>query len=287
MISGDVVGTVVKNGYHSAFPVGTRVFSQVLFNDPKGGALQEYTLINPLYTGIIPPGVSDTEAALYPINAVTSAMSLFTTLGLGMPFPGMPDSKSFDYASLKLVIIGGGSNTGKIAIQLAKFAGIGTIITTASLSSDEELKSYGATHVIARQAPDIEKQVRAIVGDELLYVYDTSNEDLSLGLSLLSNSMKGTLVHIVGQGANESLTAQKKAGVEVKRVVGFSHAIPEFGQMFWKELPSLLESGKLKPAKYKVIEGLDADKVNAALDEYRDGKGGARYHVRIQQSGNL
>ena len=270
------------------FPVGTRVFSQTLFNLPTGGGLQEYTLINPLYTGIIPSGVSDTEAALYPVNAVTSAMSLFSAAGLGMPFPGSPESKNFDYASQKLVVIGGGSNTGNIAIQLAKLAGIGTIITTASLSGAEELKSYGATHVIARQAPDIEEQVRAIVGDELLYVYDTfSFGDISLGVSLLSNSKKGTIAHLLTGEANEAVTAQKKSGFEAKRIAGFSHAIPEFGQMFWKEFPRWLENGKITPVKYKVIEGLDADKINAALDEYRDGKGGVRYHVRIQSGSKL
>ena len=214
-------------------------------------------------------------------------MGLFTSQGCDFPFPGTPESKSFDYASQKVAIIGGGTNTGKLAIQLAKLAGIGTIITTASLSGAEELKSYGATHVISRQASDIEKQVRDIVGDELLYVYDTFNADATLALSLLSNSKKGTLVQLVGYGADESLIAQKKAGVNVKRVVGFSHGVPEFGEMLWKQLPGLLESGKLKPANYKIIEGLDVDKVNAALDEYRDGKGGDRYHVRIQQSGNL
>jgi NADPH2:quinone reductase len=242
----------------------------------------QYTLINPLYAAAVPPGISDTEAALYPINAVTSAYALFTRAGLGFPFPETPESKSFDYKSQKLVIVGGGSNTGKLGIQLAKYAGIGTIITIASLSSAEELKSYGATHVIARQAPDIEKQIRDIVGDELLYVYETSNEDLTLGISLLSNSKKGTIAHLVGPGADEALTAQKKAGVNVNRISGFSAAIPEFGQLFWKRLPGLLESGNLKPAAYKIIEGLDADKVNAALDEYRDGRGGARYHVRVQ-----
>ncbi|KAG0650020.1 NAD-dependent alcohol dehydrogenase [Hyphodiscus hymeniophilus] len=228
---------------------------------------------------VLSAGIADTEAALYPINTLTSAIALFTNQGLGIPFPGTPESKSFDYASTKLAIIGGGSNTGKLAIQLARIAGVGTIITTASLTSAEELKSLGATHIIARQATDIEQHVRAIVGDDLLYIYETINEDLKLGVSLLSNSKKGTIAHLVGPGPSESLTAQKK--FEAKRIAGFSHAIPEFGQMIWKQLPIWLKNGDIKPTSYRIIEGLDVDKVNAALDEYRDGKGGARYHVRV------
>ncbi|KAK9369214.1 chaperonin 10-like protein [Lipomyces kononenkoae] len=282
VIGGDLVGEVVGTGVNATFPVGTHVFSQVLFQNPRGGSLQEYTVINGVYAAEVPAGIADEEAALYPINAMTSAMALFTVQGLGIPFPGSPESANFDYASQKLAIIGGGSNTGKLAIQLARIAGIGTIVATASPSSAAELKSLGATHVISRTDTNIEEQVRDIVGDDLVYVYDTFNlGNHSLGVSLLSNSKKGNFVaNVIGQ-ADETVLAAKKGGVESKRIQGFSHGIPEFGQAFWKQLPIWIGNGTIKPMKYKVIDGLDAAKVNSALDEYRDGKGGARHHVRI------
>jgi NADPH2:quinone reductase len=280
ILAGDLVGTVIKNGPNADFPLGTHVFSQMLLHLPQGGGLQEYTIINGLYTAIVPASISDEEAALYPINAVTTAMALFSTAGLGLPFPGTTESESFDYASQKLVIIGGGSNTGKLAIQFARLAGIGIIITTASLSSAALLRSFGATHVIARQDPDIEEQVRHIVGDELLYVYDTFSSDHSLGISLLSSSQKGTLIHNASGQADEAVLS-KKSGVEYRHIRGFSHFIPEFGQMFWKQFPIWLETGEIMPVKYKVIDGLDSVRVNEALDEYREGTGGDRYHVRM------
>jgi NADPH2:quinone reductase len=86
VLSGDLVGTVVNGS--EAFPVGSRVFSQTLFGIKNGGGLQEYTLIDPLYAAIVPSGISDTEAALYPVNAVTSALSIFSANGLNIPFPG-------------------------------------------------------------------------------------------------------------------------------------------------------------------------------------------------------
>jgi NADPH2:quinone reductase len=282
VIAGDLVGEVVGKGANATFHIGTHVFSQVLFQNPRGGGLQEYTVINGVYTAEVPAGISDEEAALYPINAMTSAMALFTIQGLGIPFPGLPDISKFDYASQTLAIIGGGSNTGKIAIQLARIAGIGTIIVTASASSAAELKDLGATHVITRTDSNIETQVRGIVGDELVYVYDTITfGNHNLGVSLLSNAKKGTFVANVTGQADEDVLAAKKGGVETKRIQGFSHGIPEFGQAFWKQLPIWIGNGTIKPTKFKVIDGLDATKVNAALDEYRDGKGGARYHVRM------
>ena len=283
VIGGDIVGTVIEKGPKVDFPIGARVFSQSLFNLPRGGGLQEYTIINSLYTAEVPARIPDEEAALYPINAVTSAMVLFSPPGFGLPFPGTPESESFDYASQKVAIIGGGSNTGKLAIQFARLAGIGTIITIASASGAALLKSIGATHVIARQDSDIEEQVRSIVGDELLYVYDTINMgDFSLGVSLLSNSKKGTFIHNTNGQPDEKILARKAGGVEHRHIQGFSHFIPQFGQIFWKQLPLWLDSGKISPMKYKVIDGLDGVKVNLALDAYKEGRGGDRYHVRIK-----
>lgn len=164
VLSGNIVGAVVTNGPNASFPTGAHVFSQTMFNHPTaGGGLQEYTLISSLYSAIVPSRVSDTETALYPINALTSAMALFSTAGFGWPFPGTPESRNFDYASQKVVIIDGGNNTGKLAIQFVKVAAVRTIITIASLSGAEGLKIYSATHVIARQAPNIEDKVRQIV----------------------------------------------------------------------------------------------------------------------------
>lgn len=282
VLGGDLVGTVVRKGtdMSDSFPTGSQIFVQMMAL--QRGGLQGYTVVDGTYAAIVPTRIPATEAALYPVNAVTIALALFTPAGLGMPFPGTPESANFDYASQKIVIIGGGSNTGKLAIQFARIAGIGTIVTTASLSNSAVLKDFGATHIIARQDPDAESQIRKIVGDDLVYALDTiSNHGYSLALSVLSNTKRGTLVRLTRGQIDEAVLAQKKAGVEDKHVVGFSAAIPAFGVLFWKVFPTWLETGLVKPLPYKVIEGLDVDKVNAALDQYRDGTGADRYHVKL------
>lgn len=280
----DLVGTVVKHGPSvdiSSFPIGSHVFSQAA--SLASGGLQEYALVDARYAALVPEGISDEDAALYPINTFTTALSLFHAgKGLGIPFPGSPESKTFDYNSQKLVIIGGGTNCGRFAIQMARIAGIGTIITTASLNGGAELREMGATHVISRQASDIEEQVRLIVGDDLVYVYDTFHgDDHSLAVSLLSNSKKGTYVFLIPGKPSDAVVAQKKAGFEAKHIMGASGATPELAVLFWKQLPKWLQSGEIKSAKYGIIEGLDAEKVNAALDGYKDLATGKRYHVRF------
>ncbi|KAK5054491.1 hypothetical protein LTR84_001382 [Exophiala bonariae] len=282
VLGGDLVGTVVRTGTDmtETFPNGSQIFVQMMAL-PRGG-LQSYTVVDGTYAAIVPPSIPATEAALYPINAVTIALALFTPAGLGLPFPGTPESANFDYASQKIVIIGGGSNTGKLAIQFARIAGIGTIITTASASNSAILKDFGATHVITRQDADADSQIRKIVGDDLVHALDTvSAGGYNLALSVLSDTQRGTLVRLTRGPVDEAALAQKKAGVQDKHVVGFSAAIPAFGALFWKVFPTWLESGLVKPLPYKVIEGLDVDKVNAALDQYRDGTGSDRYHVKF------
>ncbi|KAJ9628392.1 hypothetical protein H2204_009229 [Knufia peltigerae] len=284
VLGGDLVGTILKAGpeVSNDFPLGSTVFAQSNFKDPRAGGLQEVTTISGEYAAIVPRNLSATDAALYPINAMTSANAIFTPAGFNFPFPGTPDSETFDYKSQKIVVVGGGSNTGKLAIQLAHIAGIGTIIAIASRLNEALLRSYGATHVIDRHDSDVESQVRAAVGDDLVHVLDTVNTtDRGLAMSLLSNTKPGLLITLTPGRSSEDLHAKKKVGVEERQILGFSHANPEFGRLFWKTLPQWLGSGKIKPINYNVIEGLDEDLVNAALDQYTNGNGGDRYHVSI------
>lgn len=54
-----------------------------------------------------------------------------------------------------------------------------------------------ATHVLSRHATDVEQQIRNIVGDNLICIFDTVNTDHTLGVRVLSGSKQGTLACIV------------------------------------------------------------------------------------------
>jgi NADPH2:quinone reductase len=92
---------------------------------------------------------------------VTAFAALFGRGNLAIPFPGRNENKDFDYAAQTLVIIGGGSNVGRLTVQFAKMVGIGRIIAIASIRGEEELKKLGATHVIDRYSKDIPSEVYA------------------------------------------------------------------------------------------------------------------------------
>ena len=105
-----------------------------------------------------------------------------------------------DLANEVIVIIGGSSSGGKFTLQFSRLAGLGKIITTAKVRGDggQSLHDFGATHTVDGEAADVEDQIRALVGDELLYALDTVNGASSgdtsdrLVHSLLSTTRKGS-----------------------------------------------------------------------------------------------
>jgi NADPH:quinone reductase-like Zn-dependent oxidoreductase len=204
--------------------------------------------------------------------------------GLGIPAPWNEGAKSFDYKNTALLIIGGGSNCGKFAVQLANLANIGTIITVGGF--DEELKGFGATHVLDRHGGEevVLERIRKVVADDLLYVFDTINppETLVLGMKALSSTKKGKLARLLPtHPADKSTVIGKKAGFEVMDVYGSSQAEPNLAYPFWEQVREFLTNGKLKPLNFVVKNGLTADNVNTALNGYRDGARVTKTHIHL------
>ncbi|KAF2665555.1 GroES-like protein [Microthyrium microscopicum] len=210
----DVVGVVIKNGSNMNFPIGSHVFVQKL------GSIQEFAVVDGRYAAIVPEGITDAEAALYPINAVTSAKVLFTSEGLGFPLPGTAEAASFDFSAQHIVILGGGTNCGKLAIQFARLAGIGRIVVTASASSGPLLRDLGATCVVDRQSANIEEQIRAAIEGEIIHVFDAYG-NVDLGVSLLSEKKKGTLIDIIQGKVSAEVLEKKKAKFDHRFLQGY------------------------------------------------------------------
>ncbi|KAF5599080.1 zinc-type alcohol dehydrogenase [Fusarium pseudoanthophilum] len=284
VIASDIVGEVVTVGtgeYCAKFTLGDHVFGHTFaeggFNNDFNAA-QQYALVDARFVGrVATSGLTDDEASTIPVIVLAAFIALFAPLGHGIPAPFAAGAKSFDYSSVSLLVIGGGSNTGRAVVELAKLAGIGKIIVIAGKQNEENLKAVGATHVIDRRAPDVLGQIRAITGDELIYAVDTVNAglDQELGVAALSNKKKGTLITLRRPDGDfdAARIGPKTAGYERRLAFGVSPIHPELTMKFWEEVPRWYKEEKLRPSSFEVIEGLDADAVNKALDKYRDGNG--------------
>lgn len=231
-------------------------------------------LASAAFAAKIPAALSVEEAATIPVCVPSVVKALFHSTGLGLPL--FDNGEGFDYRSKTILVLGGGSNCGKAAIQLARMVGFGTIVTVAGKTPAKEaaLKALGATAVVDRRSGSLASDVRAAVGDDLVYAIETvasGDGGHTLGVSALSDHLKGTLVTITHGTVDESAAGEKKAGYEKRFTVGSSHAHPEFAAQVWSKLPAWVQSDSIKPFRFRTIKGLDTAEVNAALDEYRSG----------------
>ncbi|VUC24912.1 unnamed protein product [Clonostachys rosea] len=284
VLGNDVVGKVTKLGAGvTEFAVGDRIAYQAQFTrEQSQTGLQEYAVADNIASTGIPSSISDDQAATLPSNIFAPLVAIFDTFEI--PPPWAPESKSFDYNGATILIIGGGTNCGKFAVQLAKLAGIGRIVAVGG--PVDELLSYGATHVLDRHGgyDSVLSRVKEAVGDDLLYACDTINpaQDQTLGLDALSNSKKGILATLLPRGSTDDARISKKeAGFVWHKVIGSSHAKPALAVDFWKRLPGYLEQGQITPLQFTAKQGLEAIHVNEVLDAYRDGKSVTRLHVHI------
>lgn len=290
VLGSNVAGVVEKVSAGVAFKVGERVFgisSFVAVSSDQAG-LQEYAVLNANAIAKTPKGFSDEQVVSLPINLVTSAAVLFTGTGFDIPPPYVPQ-KDFDYAGTSVVIIGGGTNVGQFAVQLARIAGIGKVIVIAGAANNDRLKSMGATHVIDRHGSpaDIAQQIQAITGsDSATQVYYCAQLQVDLAVGAVSASKPSRLrllLPLEGGQADQLKSQRPLCDASFVDDLTNESLAPNASQ-FWAKVPQWLRDGKILPTEYRVINGLEKVKeINEALDAYRDfTRVGAQTVVKIE-----
>ncbi|TGO50893.1 hypothetical protein BOTNAR_0375g00010 [Botryotinia narcissicola] len=269
----DVTGVITAKGDDvSGFELGDHVFGYPRFEIDAEGS-QQYALLEVGCFAKVPSNITDDQAATLPVNLFASTISFWSDKAFGFPAP-WADNKTFDASSQDVVILGGGTSCGKFAIQVAKITGFGKIVVVASRSNTDELKSYGATHVIDRHGADseVKARVQEAVGDEIVYVYDPVNLEHSFATSLLSEKKRGKVITL--------LRVKPSSGnYDIAQTLGIPHLHTEFSKEFFRLLPGWVESGEIKPLGFKVFEGgLDVDAFNKVLDDHRDGRNPGKWH---------
>ncbi|KAF1929460.1 uncharacterized protein M421DRAFT_390364 [Didymella exigua CBS 183.55] len=176
--------------------------------------------------------------------------------------------KASNHAETALIIIGGGSNCGKFGVQLLKLAGIAKIVVVRG--SEEELQSYGATYVLDRHGGNgaVLQRIRNVVGDDLIYAFDTINLPVEqyLAISALSCNEKGRLARLRFSGG----------ALDESRIIGNKRARP-----FWDRVEYCSEDGSFLPLRYEAIDRLDADMINELLNRCRDGRKVVQTQFRV------
>ncbi|KAF7958696.1 hypothetical protein EAE96_002230 [Botrytis aclada] len=277
IIGHNIAGTVVSVGSAvESVNVGDDVFGlgSPVSPVPDESGLQQYALLDAECSAKIPTGYDFDQMASIPVNATTSAAAIFNEKGFGFPMPGSKKAEDWDPKSETILVIGGGSNVGKIAIQYGKLLGLGKILTVASASNTSALKELGATHVIDRHqtSSEIQAQIKDIVGSEgLSKIYDCVSWEHEMALALLSPDKPGILLGLHPVDEAKKIIAEKKLNVKATLILGITSFLQPLTKPFWELLPSLVANGNLVIGKYKAIEGFNLAAIEEALDSYRDG----------------
>jgi NADPH:quinone reductase len=286
-----IAGTITALGPSSSsgYKIGDAIFGlgNPFHPTPDQSGLQEYALLDISASAKIPTGLTPEQAVTFPVNGVTSFEALFHPAhGFGFPAPLPGAELGFDYGAQSILIVGGGSNVGKLGIQFAKMAGVGRIITVAARRNEAALKALGATHVVDRHQglEEVVRAVHAITGVEgVTHVYDCVSWEYSLAVALVSRTKPSVVLTLhPAEGAVELVKEKELEGtVRVGFVVGHSSFLEPLTEAFWKALPGWIEAGKLAVPEYRVVEGLDLRAVEEGLDSYKDGSPVTPFVVRV------
>ncbi|KAG4435640.1 hypothetical protein IFR05_008887 [Cadophora sp. M221] len=173
----EAVGTDVK-----LFKAGDRVFgfaNGLVTGNLDNCAFQTYTCVPDFTVGKIPDNMSFELAALLPMSLGTSGTALFHDLGIPLPVSAEIPKESAG----SILIWGGASAVGSMAIQLARLAGY-TVYSTSSPAHHAYLKELGAVAAFDYRSPAVVEDIVAAAkkaGQPITYAVDAIAEGETFG----------------------------------------------------------------------------------------------------------
>ncbi|CAI0641314.1 unnamed protein product [Colletotrichum noveboracense] len=160
--------------------IGDRVVGGIFGNNPlrrDNGAFAEYVAVPARLIWHVPTSMDLAAAVTLPTALATVGLSLFQYMKLPMPSPD--SSADQDTAGSWVLVHGGGTSTGCMAIQVLKWAGFRTVTTCGSAESKPRAESLGAEVVFDYHSPtcgsEILEHTEGALGLALDCITDTSS----------------------------------------------------------------------------------------------------------------
>ncbi|KAI1407187.1 GroES-like protein [Hypoxylon sp. FL1857] len=143
-------------------------------DDKTTGAFAEYALATEDLTFKIPPNMKFEAAATMPLSIGTAGLALYQELRLPWTVTGLEEQRF-------VLVWGGASSTGAVAIQLLKESRFKPV-ATCSLANKALLKSLGAIETFDYHSPACGLEIREYTQNSLEYVLDyiTTSETMAM-----------------------------------------------------------------------------------------------------------
>jgi NADPH:quinone reductase-like Zn-dependent oxidoreductase len=222
----------------------------------------------------VPDNVSLEDASTLGVGITTVGQGLYQSLGL--PLPTEPAPTPFP-----ILIYGGSTATGTLAIQFAKLSGL-TVFTTSSPHNFDLVRRLGADHVFDYNSPTVGADIRAASKDSIAHVFDTISTESTVAISAEAIGTSGgkySSLLSVDKFPRDDVTKAStiaysglgetfhKGGKEFP--ANKEHL--EFQTKFWKLSGELLAQGKFKTHPVELREG-GLDKILDGVDDLKQGK---------------
>ncbi|KZV81461.1 GroES-like protein [Exidia glandulosa HHB12029] len=294
----NLAGHVVRVGpgvTAAEFAIGDRVagFAIPTYGSGAKGA-QEFAVLPKVALTKIPNTLSLDDAVTIPDHFATAWWTFLNHLELPLHVPSESAPASVSFVDSSFLIYGAGSTTGQFMVQVLAIFGCRRVIAVASRSNHALLLSLGATNVIDYHDADWTQQVLSASGGQAVdYVVDIIATDKSLtGVATTTDSHSKVAILLPIKFGQESIVSQPGESdarflwelsndenpfpkeIKLGYVRTFLYDQNEYlkENLLTKILPSLLESGSIKPVPKRVISepsGSLTARVNAALDLLR------------------
>ncbi|PNS14317.1 hypothetical protein CAC42_6830 [Sphaceloma murrayae] len=279
----DFSGTVVKVGpkVTKTLSPGDRItgFTHGVNSvEVEDGSFAEYCIMKGDLATKIPDSLSFEEASTFGVGISTVGQGLYQSLGLKLPGEGSGEGEY-------VVVYGGSTATGTLAIQYAALSGY-KVISVNSPHNDGLVKGLGAEKSFSYKDADCGKQIREYTGGKVTKVFDTISEGDSPSICADIFGDKGGKISFLLQVGRDKVPDEKiqiettlaytitgegfKFGPQAFEIPGKAQDF-EFGKKFWGLAEKLLAEGKIKAHPTDVRSG-GLDKIKEGLKDLQDGK---------------
>ncbi|KAF2165501.1 hypothetical protein M409DRAFT_24353 [Zasmidium cellare ATCC 36951] len=276
----DIAGEVYELGANvSKFKKGDRVVAHQLSlvtGKPEDGGFQLYARAAAVFTAKIPDSLSYTQASVLPLALDTAGHGLYDSREkgfIGLDYPSLTPKPS----GKTILVWGGSSSVGALAIQLATASGA-KVISVASKHNLDFLKSLGAVEALDYNTPSIvDDAVTAIksAGGDFAGIYDAISTEASYKFVLpIAEKLGGTHVAV-------TLPAPKElpSGVTAANVFAVNKDVN--GRLWEEYVTPALEQGKLKAVPEAFVVGKGLEYVQKGFDTNKAGVSAKKVVVEL------
>jgi len=271
-----VLGTDVAGEVHEVgegvthVKKGDRVLGHahsLIASNPEEGGFNLFTLCNALVVQKIPSSMDYTSATVLPLAISTAATCLFKKETIALPLPTSTTKPSPTNKSV--LVWGGSSSVGAVAIQLAVGAGV-KVVSVASAHNLDKLKELGAYAAFDYKSSSVTDDIiKALEGTEFAGVCDC--------IGSADSAKAWTPVYKKHGGRYGSVMPAPDAlpeGIEGTSVMAVTVAFDDkyVGEAVWaKWVPEALADGTLKAVPTPKVVGKGLKDVQKGLDVQRAG----------------